>query len=240
MAMQLVSNPWFWISLLVVLGLLALGGFTLWLHGQLRASRIEPPSSNKNPFIETYRDQAVLPEVVQEQPVQVSATSQQAAPQASQRHHSTVSVISGSCTGPNCLGTQPFPQDSTYQPLKRFNSFRSAYAQTDRDRRAEQIMQETTRLLHDIQNQVKALNEFESYDNVSRPPMPNQPLSEFEQNTGWIFNHGPSRQQAAVGLAARPPIPPPTRTSSLPRGQAIQMEERTQQSFPPPPPAELH
>jgi len=47
---QIVRNPWFWISLLLVLGLTALGGFTLWQNGQLQALKVKPSAIPLNPF----------------------------------------------------------------------------------------------------------------------------------------------------------------------------------------------
>lgn len=109
------------------------------------------------------------------------------------------------------------------------------------------IMRETTKLLHDIQKQVVRLNEIETYENVPRPMQSNhqQQLSEFEQATGWIFNNGSFVRQQDLQegqrLSSRPPIPPPMRLSSLPRGASASTPSyhQPQLMLPPPPPALL-
>lgn len=230
---ELVTNGWFWGTVLSLSALIGLSGFTLWQNGQLRALQVKPTATvtSTNPFGEpASHEQASKP---------LPSTASQTEPTFPQPTALTTSDHqSGACPSCFCTNPQPSPY-SSYRPLKRFNSFRSAGATTRRDQLAERIMQDSTRLLHDIQLQVRKLNEIETYDNVSSP------LSEFEQRTGWVYNRGPYlRQEDVRREAARPPIPPPTRTSSLPRGAAAMPETAIEMQdiprpFPPLPPPSM-
>lgn len=191
----LLSNGWFWITLILVLALLSLGGYTLWLHGLLRASKATSPSENPG---KPGQEQPPVQEkpTDQEQPstdLQKTTDSVSALTSHTPKDHS-MALVGGephSCSNDclMCLNCQPSPpHDSTYQPLKRFNSFRSAHAYTTRDRQAQMIMRDTTKCLNDMQVQLQRMKEFETYDNDLR--MPAQPMSEYEQRTGWIFKNG--------------------------------------------------
>jgi hypothetical protein len=130
-----------------------------------------------------------------------------------------------------CRDSQPSNlKESTYQPLKRWNSFRSAQGLNDRST----FLHEKARILQEMQANMQRLNEMETYENKVKGI--SQPLSEFERTTGWTYKQGcplskddpvyqnqvaAAHQNQAMAqnpAAARPPIPPPIRMSSLTRG----------------------
>jgi hypothetical protein len=228
LGMYLVASPWFWIVLLLVVALLSLGAFSTFQHykiNQLKKSKHPPaPELASNLFSADFRP---ANDIEQPQSRQDNPPSRPAAP--------VIPAPAPALADPSqgCIGNFPAPYE-TYQPLRRFNSFRTPAGATAGDSMADRTMKETVEVLQHMKEELRSLMRNANFSNAQavrvrqaspaaaeegyynvRRPMPPLPAPRFEQLTSWKYRdytqgaaslNQDQRDQAGRRLPPPPPI----------------------------------
>ena len=202
LGLALVSSAWFWVTLILCLGLLAISLLSIWQHGQLQVFRVVPfdqmalrqlPSEPASPDNKEEQDPSPAPAP----PPDLNAwPDEPAEPQAQPEPTHRVCMTSE--------GSQ------LNRPLHRSASGRESH----------QLISETARILLEMEamrNQQQRRSSQATlggaYDNIR-----GSYASGLDQPTGWSYRSGSSEHRRTPSMRRDWSLPPlPDRVSSLPR-----------------------